>query len=149
MTEIKKSIHVNSINQTVWQEFKKMTKNKHGKINGALGQEVEQALKSYMKQHHTIKKYPKIKEKEKNFAKIAKKLGRYDIIFHKNLTEHILSLGISENTATSYIKNFLAMHWIFEITQTSNIGKFYTVDHDNINITISRYEEIYNISFNF
>lgn len=152
----KKGIYLNSIDQTIWREFKNMTKLKHGKIHGALGQEVEKALLFYMKSGaHTekipTKKYPKIRNKEQNFVKIAKELFSFNKIHYKNLVDLILNTGISDYRAIeSYIKSFSAMHWISETPEMpSYLGKLYEVDHDMINLTLARYEDKYNISFDF
>ena len=152
----KKGIYLHSIDQTIWQEFKNMTKLKHGKLHGALSQEVEKALISYMKAHthkNNIKtqKPIQIKKKELNFIKIAKELLNFNSIYHKNLIAIILKVGISDHrTIKSYIESFIAMEWILKTSKISlYMGTSYKVDHDMINITLTRYEDQYNISLDF
>ena len=152
----KKGIYLNSIDQTIWEEFKNMTKRKHGKLHKALSQEVERALISYMRLHtyNDIKKtekQAKIKKKELNFIKIAKELLNFNNIYHQNIVSIILKTGISDHrTIKSYIKSFIAMEWILETSKISlHTGTSYIVDHDMINITLTRYEDQYNISLDF
>ena len=92
-----------------------------------------------------------IKKKELNFIKIAKELLNFNSILHKNLTNIILKTGISDHrTIKSYINSFIAMEWILETPKISpHINTSYKIDHDMINITLTRYEDQYNISLNF
>ena len=152
----KKGIYLHSIDQEVWQEFKNMTKLKHGKLHGALSQEVEKALTSYMNIHthdNNIKtqKPIQIKKKELNFIKIAKELLNFNSIYHKNLIAIILKIGISDHrTIKSYIENFIVMEWIQKSSKMSlYAGISYLIDHDMIYITLTRYEDQYNISLDF
>lgn len=158
MNKIKNTtgIYLNCINRDIWDEFKNMTRLKHGKLHTVLGQEVEKALIYYMKSEHIkqdsiqINK-KQINKKEQNFAKIAEKLLEYNIISYKTLTNVIIKVAnISDDrTIKAYKKSFLAMGWISEIKKLSRQEKIYKIDHDMINVTLVRYEEKYDIVFNF
>lgn len=164
ITKDKKGIHLNSISKTVWEDFKNMTRNKHGKIHSVLGQEVEKALIFYMK-HDTnnthieqtqIKKISKkeqnkkISKKEQNFTKVAKELFKFYTIPHKILKNIILKTGVSDDRVIkSYINSFIAMQWISKITEIGHIRKVYKIDHTMINITLAQYENEYKITFDF
>ena len=152
----KTGIHLSSIDKAIWEEFKNMTILKHSKLHGALSQEVEKALAYYLKHNiHTQQKsiQKKMNNKEQNFVKIAKQLLKYNTISHKTLTDLIIKIAnISDfRTINSYIKSFIAMEWIIEITEipTQEVGEIYKIDHDMINVILVRYEEKYNVTFDF
>ena len=155
ITKDKKGIHLNSISKTVWEDFKTMTRNKHGKIHSVLGQEVEKALIFYMKHdtkntHIEKTQIKKISKKEQNFTKVAKELFKFYTIPHKILKNIILKTGISDDRVIkSYIDSFIAMQWISKMTEIGHIRKVYKIDHTMINITLAQYENEYKITFDF
>ena len=148
-------IHLNSIDKTVWGEFKNMTRLKHGKIHGALGKEVEKALLFYMKHDtHTqqIQTQKKMSNKERNFVKIAEKILKFSAISHQTLANLIIKTTSLSDTRTiySYITSFIAMEWISEMPKAPQyLGIRYKIDSFMINSTLVRYEEMYNITFEF
>ena len=153
MSKIKNKtrISLNSVDKSVWEEFKNMTKLKYNKLHTVLSQEVEKALLLYMK-HNTnnIEQTQKISKKEQNYIKIAKELVKYNTISYKTLKKIVLKTGVSDNRVIkSYIDNFIAIEWITEITETPKYLKIYKIDHSMIDIAFVKYEEKYNISFDF
>jgi len=76
MVETKTSINIDS---ETWEEFKKFVKAKHGKVKGALSQELKAALEEYMEKHQGEKlKLPEEKEKPKKPKKVEEPIDLFD-----------------------------------------------------------------------
>ena len=132
-------LHIANVDPEVLREFKRFVLNKHGKLRGALSEEVTNALRFYLeynKDHPHAKLQKHLEKPRKKHLRLLQWLYNFDgeLITDRVINKFIRDLGVvSKPTIRDYWNFALAFLWEEQVdNRTKPVTVYYSIDKDAV-----------------